>query len=503
MNPYRVTSLKSLLFIISCHWLRRSGGIGHLVRTVMLRAAAASDVSPANNLAVLVLLPEILLALGQPRQPRRQNATGDLVRPGLLHVLIRGNDATARDLFNNPDGRVQHNVRADAANQAVGNGVGKRHEGDGDEGGDAVAQVLPVDLGDVEGHHAAHQNQHAAGGPGRDGGEDGREEDGDEEADAGRHGCQARFASLADTRAGLDKGGDWGRAKEGADGDADGVDHVTVMRLVHMHDTQRVKMGHAENLRNGRPFEILSDGVHDVGILRHGVQRTRAVQDINVEESDQGQTELTTVRPNVPLLHIQRPRDRMESHDLLEEVEIVITLGRVGEVCDISAPRPGDDGYQNDAVQDRALDAVHHQQRGQDAATENANPHPWVAHLARGRAKSRVRIPQRIDAARQLHGSVRRADHEADTFRVREADERQEQADAHGCSELDGLGNGARQPLTHTEQGESEEDPALNEDGCESNLVGNGAGAVIAYHCVGEVGIETHAGGDADGPESC
>ena len=143
-------------------------------------------------------------------------------------MVVGRDDAAARGLGDEPDGRVEHDVGAHAGNQAVSDGVAKGHDGDGDEGRDGVAQVGPVDLDDGADHHGADQDEHAARGPGRDGGEDGREEDGDEEAEPRRHGRQARLAALADARAGLDEGGHGGRAEEGADGDGDGVDHVSM-----------------------------------------------------------------------------------------------------------------------------------------------------------------------------------------------------------------------------------------------------------------------------------
>lgn len=69
--------------------------------------------------------------------------------------------------------------------------------------------------------------------------------------------------------------------------------------------------------------------------------------------------------------HIERVPDtlqRAERDDLLEEVEEVVAGRRVWEEGDGRGARPRDDGDEDDAEQDRAADAVEHQEDCQDAA---------------------------------------------------------------------------------------------------------------------------------------
>ena len=60
-----------------------------------------------------------------------------------------------------------------------------------------------------------------------------------------------------------------------------------------------------------------------------------------------------------------------ESDDLLEEVEEVISRGRMREVRDGCAARPRNNGDKEDAYEDRATDAVEHEEHGQDTADED------------------------------------------------------------------------------------------------------------------------------------
>ncbi|KND92520.1 hypothetical protein TOPH_02772 [Tolypocladium ophioglossoides CBS 100239] len=419
----------------------------------------------------VILAPKVLFALEEADHPGREEATGDAPRPVLLLVDVGGNDATAAGKLDEPDHGVDEDIRADTTDEAVGDGEGKGHEGDGEEGRDGVAHVLPVDLSDGAGHHGADEDEDAAGGPGRDGGEDGSEEDGDEEADAGDHGGHARFAALGDASTGLDEGGDGGHAEDGADGDADGVDHVG----------------------DGGTLKVLGDGVDEAGEAGHAVQGTRAVEDVDIEEGDEGEAELAAVLGDVPLQDVEDVLDAVEADDVLEEVEGVVADGGVGEVGDGGAAGPGDGADEDDADDDGALDAVHGQEDGEDAATEDAHPHGGMAHLVPAGARA---VCEEVlgRAAGELGRGGGGADDEADALAVGEADDGEEEADADAGGDLDGVGDGAGEPLAHAEDGEAEEDEALDQDGREGDLVGHEAGAVAADYGM-SAGGNTKEGG--------
>lgn len=176
---------------------------------------------------MFIRTPEILLSAEHAADPWGQDAARNAPGPRVLLVLVVWNNAAAGDLFDDPDKAVDEDVTAYTTDEAIGNRVGEGHECEGDEGGNGITHVPPVNLGDGADHHGSHENQHAAGGPRGDGSEDGSEEDGDEEADTGDHGSQTGLASLGNTGTGLDEGGDRGCTEEGTNGDAKGIDHVS------------------------------------------------------------------------------------------------------------------------------------------------------------------------------------------------------------------------------------------------------------------------------------
>lgn len=183
-------------------------------------AFVAAHRSHLNNL--IVLAPEITLAACRAHDPRRQDASNELVRPGLLVNLSGWNTAATRNLLDDPDGGVDDGVGDNAANETVGDGVGEGHDGEGDECRDGVTGVAPVNHRRGLAHHGADDDEGAASGPGWDGGEDRGEEDGDEEADARSDGGKTGFAAFGDSSTGFDKGSYRGEAEQGADCDAEG-----------------------------------------------------------------------------------------------------------------------------------------------------------------------------------------------------------------------------------------------------------------------------------------
>ena len=67
-----------------------------------------------------------------------------------------------------PIPKMQGNVGGDAADQAVSYGVRERHEDDGDERGDSLPHILPVDFDDRFHHHHPDEDERGADGPWRD-----------------------------------------------------------------------------------------------------------------------------------------------------------------------------------------------------------------------------------------------------------------------------------------------------------------------------------------------
>ena len=393
-------------------------------------------------------------------------------------MLVGGGDLAPGDGLDDPDERVDDDVAADTGDETVGDGVREAHDGDGEESRHGVAHVAPVDLGDGANHHGSDQDENAARGPGRDRREDGREEDGDEEADTRRHGRNARLATFADTCTRLDEGGDGGGSEDGADSDTDGINEV----------------GH------GRALKVLRVLVDEVGKAGHGVECARAIEDIDVEEGDEGAGELAAVVANVPSLNGQDAANWVEIDHALEEVEGVIADGRVREGGDGGASGPRRNRHDQNANQDSTLDAEHGEHDGEDTAAEDTQPQGRVTHLMRARADTVHYLIR--GATCQGHGSRHGTGDEADTLAVGQTNQGQEETDTSTCGKLDGLGDGTGEPLTQTKDGQTEEDETLDEDGGHGHVVGDGAGAVETNDVVCQIRVQTHTAANTNWPVS-
>jgi len=204
------------------------------------------------------------------------------------------------------------------------------------------------------------------------------------------------------------------------------------------------------------------------------------VEDINVEESDESKSPLTSVFRNVPFLHRQNAGDWVEGNNFLEEVESAVTERVVWEVGHSSCARPGDDGDEQDTEDDCSLDAVHHQQNCEKTAAENADPHGWAPHLGSVGAKASVRVPQSNRASSKLKRSGSGTSDQTNTSRVRKTDDGEVKTDTDSSGKFDAGWNGSCKPLADTENGKTNEDETFNEDSGESNLVGDHAWILIS-----------------------
>jgi hypothetical protein len=147
--------------------------------------------------------------------------------------------------------------------------------------------------------NCSYQNQGASCGPRRDRGKDRRKEDGDDEAEASGHSGKASSASLRYSRARLDKDCHRRQAEQTADGDAQGVGAVG----------------------DGGPGKVAPGGVGDAGEPGHTVQGRCTVENIDVQEGEEGQGELSRVGTHVPVVSPQEPVGRVKADDLLKKVE--------------------------------------------------------------------------------------------------------------------------------------------------------------------------------------
>jgi hypothetical protein len=160
------------------------------------------------------------------------------------------------------------------------------------------------------------------------------------------------------------------------------------------------------------------------------------VENINIEKGDEGKSELARVFRNVPFLDGEDPTDWMECDNLLEEVESCVAEWGVRKVCNTGRARPRNDGYQQNANDDRTLHAVQHQHDSKDTAAEDADPHSRAPHLNPSWAYTEL-ILQGLNATRKFERSGLGASDETDTSRVCEADDSQVKSNSDAGGQLD------------------------------------------------------------------
>jgi hypothetical protein len=170
--------------------------------------------------------------------------------------------------------------------------------------------------------------------------------------------------------------------------------------------------------------------------------------------------------------------------------------------------RPGYDGNERDAHDDGALDLVGHEVGRDKSAEEYSDPelivvsqvapfsitYSGICHLVTGaHARVTIKVLRRASGNVGGRGDSSTGDG-ANAGGIRQADEREKEANAAAACDLDGLWQHADQPLPHSNEGQENEDEAFNEDGSKRLAISEPAGAVEADHLVSEVGIEAHAG---------
>lgn len=216
-------------------------------------------------------------------------------------------------------------------NETVSNAVAEGNKGHDNERGENIADISPVDLGDLPDHHttnlvqrlvfvlarprsmrSTYQNEGTASCPWRDRSKDGSKEDGNYETKASHHGRQPASATLGDTSTTLDEGRTGRRSEECANGDE----------------------GRINAIRNSRSRKVAVLGIHDAAESHHGVQRRRRIDDVDVEEREEREGELGSFGSELPVKHVERLGHRVEGEDLLEEGKAGIAFGCEWEVCD-------------------------------------------------------------------------------------------------------------------------------------------------------------------------
>lgn len=326
---------------------RGDGGFGTAVtRTVNV---VHGNTRPALAVIIIIIIVVVVVIVADTAangadEPR--GAAGSLPGPVLLEVVLAGLELAAGEEDDDGDEAVEDCVDKDAAegsvswereerqkgaslrDEAVGDAVAEGDKGHDDKGGEDVADVSPVNLGDLTDHHAAdlrsvscrhrprgvgtYQDEGTASGPWRDRRKDGSKKHRDDEAKPGDHGRQPSSPTLRDAGAALDKGRDGGAPKQGADGDEGGIGAVG----------------------DGGAGKVAVAVPHDAAETDHGVESRSGVDDVDVEEGEEGEGELRGGGFKGPVELVERLFHGMEDDDLLEKVEAGVALGGVREVGD-------------------------------------------------------------------------------------------------------------------------------------------------------------------------
>jgi hypothetical protein len=362
---------------------------------------------------------------------------------------------------------VQRDVDSQPGDDAVGDGEGQGHERHGHERRDALFHVAPLDLPGDAHHHGAYQHQRRAHGPRGHAHQQRAEEEGRQEAGGHGDGREPRPPALPDPRGGLDVGGHRGAPEPRAEHRRPGVHEERAVLALE-------------------PAAFL----HEPSVLCHGVHCPRRVQDVHVQEREQGEPDVAVPEAAEAELPRGAP-DHVEVHHLPEVVEAGIARRRVREHRHAGASDPGDHSDEQDAV-DHAPLHVPAQARGRDQEADGAQPERRAAHgAAEAGAGGRVHV----GAGGQRDQRRRAGADEPDPLVRLEPREGQEQADADRRGQADVPRDHPRQPGPESHGGQREEHEALQHHDGQRRAVADGPGSVEADHVVREVGVGAHAGG--------
>jgi hypothetical protein len=266
-----------------------------------------------------------------------------------------------------PVPEMQRNEGADAADEAVGDGVGEGHDHDGDERRHALAQILPVDLHHGLDHHDAHEHQRRPHGPRRDGRQQRREEEAQEEVARHRERRQPRAPALPDPRRRLNE---------------------------RRHGRTPQQRPRANRRRVAHEREVLPREVplrvHKPSKLRHRKQRPRRVQNINVQKRYQRHPQLRRIK----LAETQHPRrllNLVHSHHMLEILIRRIPIRRLWKIRHLRVPEPRNRRHEHNPVNHRPLDILNQRIRN-DQKPHHPEPERRILHRvlrAHNRRRSR------------------------------------------------------------------------------------------------------------------
>ncbi len=356
-------------------------------------------------------------------------------------------------------------VGHEAGTDPVGDGVGERHQDDGEERRDGDLGVLPVDVRHLLHHQEADQHERRYSSLARDDVHHGGEEHREQEQQAGDHARETSAGTLADTRCRLDVAGVAGHASR-----------TTGRRRHRVH--------HQDGLRVRRRSVLVQQACLGAD-GRHGAH--------GVEEVGQQQRE-----------DEQERRRHTEAAEAAEQVELT-ERAEVGQVDDRRRQRRGVEppALRVERLAEHRADVREpldqdghdrgHRDRDEDRTAHLAHPERHHEHQAKGEHQRRP-AGQRTSGA-QLHRNRRtsRVGDASNPSGVDEADQRDEQADAHRDGHLQAHRHGVEHRLAEARQHQEQDDQPLDDHQTHGVRPGRLGGDAERHE-----GVEAEAGGQSE-----
>ena len=360
------------------------------------------------------------------------------------------------DLFGLLFAHLGDAVKDESGSDAVGDAVAQGHEDAREEGGDRLAEVVPLDLPEGGQHHDADHHQGRGGGGEGDGADESGQKCADRKADGYHHAGQAGAAPGTDAGGALHIGGGVGGAQDGADGSGGGVGkqgavHLGLEAGGGLH---RVLVLVAEDAGAAAGADEGADGVKGIG------QAER-------EDGDQHQGHFGGVG--------KEGRQARGGKDGPKGAgQLAARLGKTDRLGGDGDPH-GDaqQAGHDDADQDGALDVAHQQDDG-ESQTDQEQPERRLVQGSQG-------------------GHARA---EGDDAHVQDADVGHKDADAAADGVLQAAGDGLDDVLADLGDGDEDVQQAADEHHGQRLLPGE---AQSEADGVDKEGVQAHAGGQSIG----
>mmetsp|Transcript_109872 Transcript_109872/g.343692 ORF Transcript_109872/g.343692 Transcript_109872/m.343692 type:complete len:415 (-) Transcript_109872:266-1510(-) len=395
-------------------------------------------------------MPTLPAAGGRPSADLRQRHGMVAIGCGLRRPVARG--AASQHAGQRRPGALaglgqahhggQHEVCCDAREDAGRDGEGQGRDADDEEGRQRHAEVREVHVAHRHHHHGADDDEAGRGCLGRDQFDERHQGRRRKKEHSSGHRAEARAAALLHARGRLVVDDHGAGAQEGAEASAQGAAYV----------------------REGRARQAVVLA-YEAGLLADAVLHPGRVEDDDEQHAEHDGAE------GLAVLHrgLKRGREERAGGQAAAGGDVAHEVVGVGQAQQVRGDRDEEDADEQGAL--RLADEQHgHQERAHDGEPEGR-----LLEVAQGHQRGVV------------------GHHEAHEL---EAHEGLEDADGHGDRGLQAPGQHRLQPVRGAAGRQHGEDGGLHEAAGERGL---GAQPVPGHDAVAEVGVQAHAGRQAEG----